>query len=119
MHLSFHRPARMRCVAASLLLALGVAGSAFAADITPGTYMLQGGSYTIEVQADGNGVVVVEPNKVSPYTRFDDDEFHFWNENTQTNYGLRYVDDRTIVAFKPDVPGNTGSTLVLIGGGGA
>jgi len=99
------------------LLALLASTPAFAADITPGTYMLEGGSYTITIDKDGDNLLVREPNKNSPYTRFDDDEYHFWNDNTQTNYGLRYVDARTIEAFKPDLPGNAPSRLVLVGGG--
>jgi hypothetical protein len=70
----------------------------------------------IEVRADGGGIVVVEPNRDSPYGRVDDDEFHFYNPNTSTNYGIRYVDARTIEAFKPDQPGNVPSRLVLVGG---
>jgi hypothetical protein len=97
------------------LLTLVASASAFAADITPGTYMLEGGSYTITIDKAGDGLVVHEPNKDSSYTRFDDDEFHFWNDNTQTNYGLRYVDARTIEAFKPDVSDNVPSRLVLMG----
>ena len=114
-------PGRARRTAlAAFLFAFATAPAAvLAADVTPGTYMLEGGSYVIEVQPDGDGIRVVEPNKVSPYARFDDDEFHFYNPNTATNYGIRYIDDRTIEAFKPDVPGNAGSRLVLVGGGGA
>jgi len=103
----------------ALLLTPLAAPVAWAADITPGTYMLQGGSYMIEVRANGDGILVVEPNKESPYTRFDDDEFHFWNDNTQTNYGLRYVDERTIEAFKPGNDYSAPSRLVLVGGSGA
>ena len=117
MHTDRRRRATPRTVLATFALAMLVSATAQAATITPGTYMLEGGSYTITVEADGDGLLVREPNKDSPYTRFDEDEFHFWNDNTQTNYGLRYLDDRTIEAFKPDVPGNVGSRLVLVGGG--
>ena len=111
------RRATPRTVLATFALTMLVSATAQAATITPGTYMLEGGSYTITIETDGDGLLVREPNKDSPYTRFDEDEFHFWNDNTQTNYGLRYLDDRTIEAFKPDVPGNVGSRLVLVGGG--
>lgn len=111
------RRATPRTALATFALAMLVSSTAQAATITPGTYMLEGGSYTITVETDGDGLLVREPNKDSPYTRFDEDEFHFWNDNTQTNYGLRYLDDRSIEAFKPDVPGNVGSRLVLVGGG--
>ena len=117
MHTDRRRRATPRTVLATFALAMLVSATAQAATITPGTYMLEGGSYTITVETDGDGLLVREPNKDSPYTRFDEDEFHFWNDNTQTNYGLRYLDDRTIEAFKPDVPGNVGSRLVLVGGG--
>jgi hypothetical protein len=118
--LKLHPRARTAAPRAALALALLTAcatPAAFAADVTPGTYMLEGGSYTIDVQRDGDGLVVVEPNKRSPYARIDDDEFHFYNDNTHTNYGIRYLDARTIEAFKPDVPGNVGSRLVLMSGG--
>ena len=116
--LKLHPRARIAAPRAALALLIACAmPAAFAADITPGTYMLEGGSYTIDVQRDGDGLVVVEPNKRSPYARIDDDEFHFYNDNTRTNYGLRYVDARTIEAFKPDVPGNVGTRLVLMSGG--
>ena len=108
---------RNRFVSTCLALLVTFPAAVLAADVTPGTYMLEGGSYMIEIQPSSDGLVVHEPNKDSPYTRFDEDEFHFWNDNTQTNYGLRYLDDRTIEAFKPDVPGNVGSRLVLVGGG--
>ena len=111
------RRATPRTALATFALAMLVSSTAQAATITPGTYMLEGGSYTITIETDGDGLLVREPNKDSPYTRFDEDEFHFWNDNTQTNYGLRYLDDRSIEAFKPDVPGNVGSRLVLVGGG--
>lgn len=117
MHTDRRRRATPRTVLATFALAMLVSATAQAATITPGTYMLEGGSYTITIESDGDGLLVREPNKDSPYTRFDEDEFHFWNDNTQTNYGLRYLDDRTIEAFKPDVPGNVGSRLVLVGGG--
>ena len=117
MHTDRRRRATPRTVLATFALAMLVSATAQAATITPGTYMLEGGSYTITIETDGDGLLVREPNKDSPYTRFDEDEFHFWNDNTQTNYGLRYLDDRTIEAFKPDVPGNVGSRLVLVGGG--
>ena len=117
MHTDRRRRATPRTVLATFALAMLVSATAQAATITPGTYMLEGGSYTITIETDGDGLLVREPNKDSPYTRFDEDEFHFWNNNTQTNYGLRYLDDRTIEAFKPDVPGNVGSRLVLVGGG--
>jgi hypothetical protein len=117
MHIRHPRGRRAsRPLLAIALFTVLASASAFAADITPGTYMLEGGSYTITIDKDGDGLVVREPNKNSPYTRFDDDEFHFWNDNTQTNYGLRYVDARTIEAFKPDVPDNVPSRLVLMSG---
>ncbi len=118
MHVRHPRPRRsLRTALAAALFALAASASAFAADITPGTYVLDGGSYTITIDKDGDNLLVREPNKDSPYTRFDDDEYHFWNDNTQTRYGLRYVDARTIEAFKPDVSGNVASRLVLMGGG--
>ena len=105
---------------ATLLTLLAAAPAAVAAaDVTPGTYMLEGGSYTIEVKADGDGILLVEPNKDSPYARFDDDEYHFYNPNNETNYGIRYIDERTIEAFKPDRPDSEPTRLVLMNRSGA
>lgn len=81
---------------------------------TPGTYILDGGSYVIEVQRDGDGLLVVEPNKRSPYSWSAGRDFHFYNPNTDTTYGIRVVDARTIEAFKPFVDGNVPSRLTLL-----
>ena len=81
---------------------------------TPGTYMLDGGSYVIEVQRDGDGLLVVEPNKRSPYAWQGGRDFHFYNPNTDTTYGIRVVDARTIEAYKPFVDGNVPSRLTLL-----
>jgi hypothetical protein len=81
---------------------------------TPGTYMLDGGSYVIDVQRNGDGLLVVEPNKRSPYTWQGGRDFHFHNPNTDTTYGIRVVDARTIEAFKPFVDGNVPSRLSLL-----
>lgn len=81
---------------------------------TAGTYMLEGGSYTISVEMDGDSLVVHEPNKDTPYTRQADGSFHAYNPNTNATYGIRVIDEHTIEAFKPNVPGNTPSRLVLI-----
>lgn len=113
-------PARRRLrVLALALFGAVTAPAALAADITPGTYMLEGGSYSIDIRSDGDSLLVVEPNKHSAYARVDEDEFHFHNHATQTTYGLRYLDERTIEAFKPDVDGNEPTRLVLMSRAGA
>jgi len=81
-----------------------------------GTYMVEGGSYMIELRQDGDTLVVVEPNKDSPYARQSDGSYAFFNPNTNTNYGIRIVDANTIEAFKPDQPETPATRLVRIGG---
>ena len=111
--------ARRTVLAAFLSAFSALPAAVLAADVAPGSYMLEGGSCMIDIRTSGNGIEIVEPNKVSPYARFNDDEFHFYSPNPATNYGIRYIDDRTILAFKPDVPGNAGSRVVLVGDTGA
>ena len=111
--------ARRTVLAAFLCAFAALPPAVLPADVRPGTYMLEGGGYMIDIRTNGNGIEIVESKKVSPYARFNDDEFHFHSPNTATNYGLRYIDDRTILAFKPEVPGNAGSCLVLVGDAGA
>ena len=95
---------------------IGVSTAAAAQKVSDGTYVLEGGSYSIEVIQDGDNLVVVEPNKRSPYTRQSDGTFHFYNPNTDTVYGIRVVDNRTIEAFKPFQSGNVPTRLVRLGG---
>ena len=111
--------ARRTVLAAFLSAFTALPNAVLAADVAPGSYMLEGGSCMIDIRTSGNGIEIVEPNKVSPYARFNDDEFHLYSPNTATKYGIRYIDDRTSLAFKPDVPGNAGSRLVLVGDTGA
>ena len=121
MHQIHHARKRVpfhRVVASALLALLLAAPTAFAQDggASAGTYMLEGGSYTIQLERDGGDLVVVEPNKRSTYASQGNGEYHFYNPNTQTKYGIRVIDARTIEAFKPDFPDNPASRLVLMGG---
>jgi hypothetical protein len=103
--------------AAAGLLCLAAANAAQAQETgsASGTYMVEGGSYTIELRQQGDTLVVVEPNKESPYTR-EGDAYVFYNPNTDTRYGIRILDANTIEAFKPDYPDNPATRLVRMGG---
>ena len=81
-----------------------------------GTYMVEGGSYMIELRQDGDTLTVVEPNKESPYARQGDGSYTFYNPNTETTYGIRVLDANTIEAFKPDHPESPATRLVRMGG---
>lgn len=91
------------------------AGLAHTNPPTSGTYMLEGGSYIITLAMDGENLMVEEPNKISPYSPQQDGSFHFFNPNTNTNFGIRKIDDRAIEAFKPGTS-QPPSRLVLISG---
>lgn len=82
---------------------------------TDGTYMLEGGSYSIEVQQSGNTLVVKEPNKQSVYAQAAPGMYHFTNPNNGVTYSMRVVDARTLEAGKVPASG-TPSRLVLVGG---
>lgn len=103
--------------AAGLLCLAGATGAlAQQAGSATGTYMVEGGSYMIELRQDGDTLVVVEPNKESPYARQADGSYAFYNPNTDTTYGIRLLDANTIEAFKPDYPDNPATRLVRMGG---
>lgn len=87
--------------------------SVFARTPTPGTYMLDGGSYSITLRMEGDTLVVKEPNKTSRYSKVADGDFQTVNPNTGSTYGIRVIDDRSIEAYKP-VPGNVPSRLTWI-----
>lgn len=97
---------RLHRLAAVALLAV----SSLAAAEPGGTYVIDGGGYSIDVRMDGDNLVVVEPNKTSPYTRQADGTYQFTNPNNGITYGLRIVSDSTIEAFKP---GSAGAPTVL------
>ena len=101
---------------------LGIAAMslAVAAGAEPGgTYVIDGGGYSIDVRMDGGNLVVVEPNKTSTYEQQADGTYHFTNPNNGVTYGIRVIDDRTIEAFKPGTD-NPPTRLSLLGspGGG-
>lgn len=99
--------------AATLVPAIPVSAQA---SFSNGTYVLEGGSYSIEVEQQGDRLIVIEPNKRSEYSRQADGTFHFYNSNTDTVYGLRVVDRQTIEAFKPFQDGNVPTRLTRLGG---
>jgi len=105
-----------RLLKASLGLAVfGVSASCLAAP--GGTYVIAGGGYSIDMTMDGDTLVVVEPNKTSPYGKQADGSYHFTNPNNGITYGIRVIDDATIEAFKPGSD-NPPTRLTRLGGGG-
>ena len=104
------------CLAALLGASLASPALAQNPPFSEGTYVLDGGSYSIDIRREGDTLVVVEPNKTSPYRRQPDGTYHFYNRNTETNYGIRILDNMTIEAFKPDQPGAAPSRLTRVGG---
>ena len=99
---------------------LGVAAMSFAvaAGAAPGgTYVIDGGGYSIDIKMDGGNLVVVEPNKTSTYEAQADGTYHFTNPNNGITYGIRVIDDRTIEAFKPGTD-NPPTRLSLLGSPG-
>ena len=66
-----------------------------------GTYVMDGGAYSISVEFVGDGLQIVEPNKTSLYKPTGGNEYQFTNPTNGITYGLRVLDDNTIEAFKP------------------
>jgi hypothetical protein len=83
-----------------------------------GTYVIDGGGYSIDMKMDGDTLVVVEPNKTSPYGKQADGSYQFTNPNNGITYGIRVIDDATIEAFKPGTD-NPPTRLTRLGGGGS
>jgi len=103
---------------AAAFAAVSLAAPVLAQDapFSDGTYILDGGSYSITIRREGDSLVVVEPNKTSPYALQADGTYHFYNPNTQTTYGIRVIDNQTVEAFKPGQSGNVPSRLSRVGG---
>jgi hypothetical protein len=87
--------------------------SASANEPTEGTYMLEGGSYTVSLKMVDGALLLQEPNKNTPYSAQGDGSYHAYNPNTNTTYGIRRIDARTIEAFKPS-SNSAPSRLVLV-----
>ena len=103
---------------ACFTLGIAAVSLAAAAGAEPGgTYVIDGGGYSIDVRMDGGNLVVVEPNKTSPYERQADGTYQFTNPNNGITYGIRVIDDRTIEAFKPGTD-NPPTRLSLLGSPG-
>lgn len=91
-------------LAAGLLLA---ASHALAVN---GTFVMDGGSYSMTIEEDGANLVLVEPNKRSVYTPAGDGTYRFHNDVTGSDFYLRVLDDDTLEAGR--VP-QTGSPSIL------
>jgi len=90
----------MKSVFSSLAIAAVSFTSALGAG-TDGTYVMDGGAYSINVQFTADGLQIVEPNKTSLYRETGNNEYQFTNPTNGIVYGLRVLDDETIEAFKP------------------
>ncbi|WP_342246957.1 hypothetical protein [Pseudomonas sp. OTU5201] len=75
-----------------------------------GTYVLEGGSYSINIEQDGDNLVAVEPNKRSIYERQPDGSYQFYSENSGSTFSLHLLDPGTIEMDRVPSAGNP-STL--------
>jgi hypothetical protein len=96
-----------------LTAAVSFCFATLAAAGTNGTYVMDGGAYSINVEFVPEGLQVVEPNKTSLYTPTDPGVYEFTNPTNGIKYGLRVIDDKTLEAFKPG--GGPGTILKLSG----
>jgi hypothetical protein len=101
-------------LAIALAISAPIAAQAQSAPVD-GTYVMEGGSYTIQVRQVGDTLEVEEPNRTSIYTRQPDGSYHTWSEKLQQTYAMRIVDDRTLEAFRPNA--GTGKSTRLIRSG--
>ena len=90
----------MKSVLMSTLL-MGLSFVSVAHAGADGTYVMDGGAYSINVEFTADGIQIVEPNKTSVYKATGGNEYQFTNLTNGITYGLRVVDDETIEAFKP------------------
>jgi hypothetical protein len=65
------------------------------------TFRTEDGLYSVTVQFAAGSLTVVEPNKTSVYQEVSPREYHFVNPTNGIKYGMRVVDDKTLLAFKP------------------
>lgn len=104
----------MRFSSTLLGLSLTILAS-FALAQTNGTYATNTG-YSINVEFEGDSLVVVEPNKRSEYRKKPGsaNEYEFTNANNRNiRYGLRVIDAETLGAYKPDHP-TSGVTILKL-----
>lgn len=99
------------CLLAGLAVASGVAIAQGA--LTAGTYMLEGGSYTVSAEMSGDTLIVHEPSRDTTYTRQSDGSFHTVAPSGRV-YGMRILDERTLEAFQPNDPDNKPTRLTLM-----
>lgn len=90
----------MRMLTFLAAFTMASAASAQPGAFTPGSYVTPDGFYTIQVQADGTNLTIVEPNRTSAYAPAGVGVYHFTHPNG-TTYGIRVVDARTLESFKP------------------
>ncbi|MDT4834494.1 hypothetical protein FQZ97_681320 [compost metagenome] len=57
-----------------------------------GTYVIEGGSYSMTVEQEGNALVVVDSSKRSRYERQGDGSYQYYNPDTGSTFSLRFVD---------------------------
>jgi hypothetical protein len=91
------------------------------APIRAGTYST-GTGYSIDVRAEGDSLVVVEPNKRSEYRRIapGSNVYRFHNPNTGSTFALTVVNKTTLMASRFNSAGEVlpnGTELRLVGGG--
>lgn len=80
-------------------------------DFVAGIYVMEGGSYSIQVTAKGADLLVIEPNRSSLYRRQNDGSYQFHNRNTGSTFSLRVMNERALLLDR--VPSSGSPTRML------
>ena len=76
----------------------------FASAATNGTYVLEDGSYTVNVEFGNRTLTTIEPNRRATYIEVSPGVYDYINTNyNNRRYRMTVIDDRTIEASKPDM----------------
>ncbi|MDH4558872.1 hypothetical protein E8F11_27500 [Pseudomonas sp. BN417] len=63
-----------------------------------GISVIEDGSYSMDIEQDGDDLVVLDSNKRSIYKKQGSGSYQFYNPNTGSTFSLRFLDERTVEA---------------------
>lgn len=76
----------------------------FAIAGTNGTYVLEDGSYTVNVEFGNGTLTTIEPNRRATYTEVSPGVYDYVNTNyNNRRYRMTVINERTLEASKPDM----------------
>lgn len=76
-------------------------------NLSKGTFSMEGGNYILDAELKGGKLIVIEPNRTTPYTLLAGNKYQYYHDEFQKTYYVEIIDANTLHFTSSNTPDTT------------